>query len=392
MRELAKRAGLEDDDALLMLWDVGINAASPADVLRGRDYTTARTALGIPKARELRSVSYLARLANLSDAEAKERLMDAGLGIIEGDRVPRGCFSRARKILGITAFTLAGMAVDESLDVQPPPADAFELPITGIAQPLHWLSAEDVESIHWVLVGEFAETSDPISPPGVHDQNLLEGAVFRPQTSLGDRIKYPTASMSAAALLHSLVLDHPFFNGNKRTGLVASLVFLQRNNYLLEAEEFELFQFVLKVAKHDVSEHFDGPFGADREVAAIAEWFEDHIRAVQTGDRILKFHDLRRILGHRECTIQVLPGNRVLITRTVPREGWFLRRGRRLQSHNFYGGEGRDVQVSTVRKIRHELWLDEEHGFDSRAFYGEQSGVNEFIAKYRMTLRRLAKW
>jgi death-on-curing family protein len=392
VRELAVHAGLEEDDALLMLWDVGINVASPSEVLRGRVLATARTALGIPKARELRSLSYLARLANLTEAEAKTCLSSAGLRLIEGDRIPRGSFSHARKILGIAAFTLAGLATDEKLILEPPDLTAFELPLIGRIQDMLYLGAADVENIHWILVEEFSEHNDPISPPGVRDHSLLEGAVFRPQTSLGDDLKYPTVPMSAAALLHSLVLDHAFYNGNKRTGLVSSLVFLEKNHCLLESDEFELFQFVLKVAKHDLCDHFDGPFGADREVATISEWFFEHTRPVQTGDRRLQFRDLRRILNHYQCHIQLLPGSRVLITRIISREGWFLRRGRRLQSHNFYAGEGRDVEVNTLQRIRRDLWLDEQHGVDSLAFYGSEPGITEFIAKYRMTLQRLAKW
>lgn len=392
VRELAVHAGLEEDDALLMLWDVGINVASPEDVLRGRVLATARTALGIPKARELRSLSYLARLADLTETEAKDRLTAAGLRLIEGDRIPRGSFSHARKILGIAAFTLAGLATDDKLRHIPPDLSAFDLPLIGKIEDMLYLSAEDIESIHWILVEEFAGYNDPISPPGVRDPTLLEGAVFRPRTSLGDELKYPTVPMSAAALLHSLVLNHTFHNGNKRTGLVSSLVFLERNHYLLESDEFELFQFVLKVAKHDLCDHFDGPFGADREVAAISEWFFEHIRPVQTGDHRLQFRDLRRILNHYQCRIQLLPGSRVLITRVVSREGWFLRRGRRLQSHNFYAGEGRDVELNTLQRIRRDLWLDEVHGVDSHTFYGSEPGITEFIAKYRMTLQRLAKW
>src|SRR5258708_1626270 len=71
--------------------------------------------------------------------------------------------------------------------------------------------------IHNQLVRDFAESGDPIDPPGIRDRGeLLESALSRPQTSIGTTLKYPTIEMAAAALLHALVHNHPFHNGNKR--------------------------------------------------------------------------------------------------------------------------------------------------------------------------------
>ena len=392
LRELARQASLEEDDALLMLWEIGLDVSSPLQILRGRQYEIARSALRIPNARMLREVAYLARIAELSELETRQRLRSGGVLLIDDRRIPRGSFSQAKKILDIQSAVAPDLdGLDEATEADKLTA-TFELPIVGRIESLQYLSAEEVANIHWILVAEFANTSDPMSPPGVRDQNLLEGAMGRPQTSLGGQYKYPTAPMASAALLHSLILDHAFYNGNKRTALVACLVFLQRNRYLLESPELPLLQFIVKVAKHDVCDDFEGPYGADREVHAIAKWIECRTRQVEIGDRVMKFRDLRRILAHAGCEFQVLSGSRILITRQVTRDGWFKRQGHRLQSHNYYGGAGRDVDVNTVQKIRHELWLDEDHGVDSKAFYGELPGVDEFIAKYRMTLQRLAKW
>jgi hypothetical protein len=47
--------------------------------------------------------------------------------------------------------------------------------------------------------------------------------------------------------------------------------------------------------------------------------------------------------------------------------------------------------LNTIRKIRRDLWLDEDHGVDSSRFYEARPGIDEFIAMYRKTLRRLAR-
>ena len=113
---------------------------------------------------------------------------------------------------------------------------------------IEFLSEGDVVDIHNALVAMFS-TDDPIEPPGVRDANLLGSAVARPRTGLGNVDKYETIDKKAAALFHSLVKNHAFHNGNKRTALVALIVFLGRNGKLLdEITDRELFDFVVSVA------------------------------------------------------------------------------------------------------------------------------------------------
>ena len=57
-----------------------------------------------------------------------------------------------------------------------------------------------------------------------------------------------------------------------------------------------------------------------------------------------------------------------------------------------YRGEGFEVDQNTIHKIRKELELDDEHGYDSHAFYNKESRIPEFIAKYRKILERLAEY
>ena len=63
----------------------------------------------------------------------------------------------------------------------------------------------------------------------LRDRGLLESAVARPQASAFGVDAYPDLASKAAALLHSLVLNHAFVDGNKRTAFVTSLAFLRLN-------------------------------------------------------------------------------------------------------------------------------------------------------------------
>ncbi|MGH8774320.1 MAG: type II toxin-antitoxin system death-on-curing family toxin [Jiangellaceae bacterium] len=68
-----------------------------------------------------------------------------------------------------------------------------------------------------------------IGQKGVRDVGLLQSALMRPGSSAFGQDAYPDAWTKAAALLHSIIRNHPFMDGNKRTGVNLALAFLGRN-------------------------------------------------------------------------------------------------------------------------------------------------------------------
>jgi death-on-curing protein len=200
--------------------------------------------------------------------------------------------------------------------------------------------------------------------------------------------------MAAAALLHSVALNHAFHNGNKRTAVVSILVLLDENGMQLTCNEDELFKLVLLVAQHRLV-----PRGAneraDREVMEIARWIKEHSRRLEHGERVLKWVRLRRILAAFECWTEFSGGvgNRITVYRRVVVPRRFGRtRECTLHTQVYYGGEGTDVERNTVTKIRRELELDDDHGIDSRGFYNmEVRPAVDFIVTYRKSLSRLAR-
>jgi len=85
--------------------------------------------------------------------------------------------------------------------------------------------------------------------PGIRDLGLLQSAVAMPQASVGDQYLHRNVFEMAAAHLFHIMRDHPFVDGNKRTGAVAAVVFLRINDIQLEAEEGGLERLVRGVAK-----------------------------------------------------------------------------------------------------------------------------------------------
>jgi death-on-curing protein len=82
---------------------------------------------------------------------------------------------------------------------------------------------------------------------GIRDLGLIQSAFVRPQASFGGEDLYPTVLDKAAALFHSLIFNHAFMDGNKRTSITATARFLYINGYELIAEKEEFVAFPLRV-------------------------------------------------------------------------------------------------------------------------------------------------
>lgn len=391
--ELAKAAELDTDEALIHLWEAGLDRyKDPKDRLRRRDVDAARHALGLPTARDLTDPGYWMARLQLDDRAFRQLLVDLGTPMAPDARtLPKGAVGRLKRYTSVEAPTSA----EEIRQAREPEAIAepFEWRTVGHTREVRPLTEKEVEAIHWELVRDFAQDADPIDPPGVRSPDLLASAVFRQHTALGEQTKYPTVEMAAAALLHAIVHDHPFYNGNKRTALISTLVLLDENAIMPMCDEDELFQLVLRLAQHRLVPR--GQDLADREAIHVAEWLHARSRNVEKGERPIQWRKLRQILRGFDCELwqPTGVGNRMNIRRIVEERGLFGRvRKRTLATQVVYTDDGREAMVNTVKKIRHDLWLDEEHGIDSLDFY--QPGgpsPSEFITKYRKTLKRLAR-
>lgn len=92
-------------------------------------------------------------------------------------------------------------------------------------------------------------------PPPVRDVGLLGAAAARPQTTVGGSDAYPDLWEKSAALLQSIVKDHPLVDGNQRLGWLATAVFLEINDVVVTTTpNDEVYSFVIDIAAgdHDV--------------------------------------------------------------------------------------------------------------------------------------------
>jgi death-on-curing protein len=106
-----------------------------------------------------------------------------------------------------------------------------------------FLSIGEVLEIHRDQINHYG------GEPGIRDLGLLQSALAMPAAGFGGRFVHGDLYEMAAAYLLHIVQNHPFVDGNKRTGVVAALVFLALNNVVIEAEEEDFERVVRAVAE-----------------------------------------------------------------------------------------------------------------------------------------------
>jgi len=102
--------------------------------------------------------------------------------------------------------------------------------------PVQFLTLDEVLEIHSALSRRFG------GPAGVRDMGLLESALYRPQSGY-----YTDLTEIATAMFESLLMNHPFVDGNKRIAFFATDVFLRLNGYKLQVEANAAHTFLTKL-------------------------------------------------------------------------------------------------------------------------------------------------
>lgn len=103
----------------------------------------------------------------------------------------------------------------------------------------------------------------------VRDKQLLHSAVRRPYIVLFGQEQFPTIIEKAAATLHAVASYHIFGDGNKRTALRATELFLDVNNIQMNCNPAEAQAFVLEIAKGTI------------DVEAVTEWLQEHTQETE---------------------------------------------------------------------------------------------------------------
>ena len=113
--------------------------------------------------------------------------------------------------------------------------------------------------IHQVIIEKFGGAS------GIKDRGALEAALNRPYATFDQKDLYPSPVEKAAAILESILINHPFIDGNKRTGYVLMRLTLMEGGLDIKASQKEKYEFVIKVSEGKL------------DISKIKNWIASHI-------------------------------------------------------------------------------------------------------------------
>jgi len=123
---------------------------------------------------------------------------------------------------------------------------------------MKYLTVEEVIAIHDHAIREFGGS------PELASVARLESAVTTLRQTMFGQDLYPDLFSKAAILIYLLIKNHPFVDGNKRTGLFALFEFLERNGYAIAVPGAELYQFTIDIATSTLGKE------------QIEEWLRTH--------------------------------------------------------------------------------------------------------------------
>ena len=114
---------------------------------------------------------------------------------------------------------------------------------------VYTLNKECIIDLHNLLSKNvhLLEEMDPVEPPGVKNDGMLESAIERQNTGFGGFYKYPTYYSNCATLVYGIIKNHSFHNGNKRAGLLALIKHLYVNGYVLNPKISSEYQNLYQV-------------------------------------------------------------------------------------------------------------------------------------------------
>ena len=134
---------------------------------------------------------------------------------------------------------------------------------------IQYLSIEQVLATHTALIKRYGGSE------AIRDRGLLKSAVFRPQASAFGQDAYPTLFEKCTVLGYSLIQNHPFVDGNKRTGFAAMHLMLLINGYDLTSTTQEEIDMAENIASGKMHE------------SEITEWLKQHSKKITPNDNSL---------------------------------------------------------------------------------------------------------
>jgi death-on-curing family protein len=268
------------------------------------------------------------------------------------------------------------------------------------------LTTEEILELHTILCDNYKllPEMEPVSPPGVKNQTMLESAVSRQLVGSADYYKYPDVYSNCATLVFGLVKNHSFHNGNKRIGFLAMLKHLYVNGNVLSpnVQHREIFELLRCLADKSLKSHAEIYFKHFFKTYKRIEWSDDlQIRYLSSWLRSSTEHKNTKI---KRSSLSVNELERLLKAKnlstkfsgkylTVVRPNSFFQEilWKKPYKKEYLIKDGRNVSLNHIEQIRRDFEISFADGVDNSSFYNGEDFLSREIVAYKKIIYKLAK-
>ena len=127
---------------------------------------------------------------------------------------------------------------------------------------MKYINAEEILLIHYQLIERYGGSH------GVRDLERIKSVQNAPAQHVFGQEQYPSMFEKAAIYARNIITDHPFIDGNKRTGITTAAMFLKKNGFKPKAKTGEFEKIAIEIAVNKL------------ELQVIADWLEDHFTKI----------------------------------------------------------------------------------------------------------------
>lgn len=124
------------------------------------------------------------------------------------------------------------------------------------------ITVEDILQLHTLSINKYGGSH------GLRDEGLLLSAIARPYQTFDGIDLCPTVQEKAAAIIESLVINHPFVDGNKRIGFLAMFTVLKFGGYKLTASQDEAYTLTINIST------------GETKFEQIVDWLKQHTKTI----------------------------------------------------------------------------------------------------------------
>ncbi|WP_298861252.1 type II toxin-antitoxin system death-on-curing family toxin [uncultured Sulfitobacter sp.] len=263
---------------------------------------------------------------------------------------------------------------------------------------------EEVMRAHFSVVDYFLREGEGegIGGIGPKEPAMLLSALSRPHVSYGGIEKWSTVHEKAATLLYGLIMNHPFYDANKRTAYLSTIHYLYVNGFILSVSPTDLENLTVLIAERGLKKYrrFKDLQKSeyDPEVRFISWYLRENTHRLDKRQYLITYRELEKVLKKYDVVMENPSNNSIDISRwekvEVKKKHPFQKQQyhtemRRVCSLGFPGWS-KQVGKGRLKHVRTELKLTPEHGVDSQSFFNGLDDMRVLIDLYEGALRRLA--